>query len=154
MTNPAIYANGESSLSNFHAPSGQSDGPRLVIRTAAIPATTSAATIIGLVPFQKGAIMGPATLFFDQLDTGTTVGVNWGYIYNTNDTVTNINDTNAFASTQAIAQTGGKLAENSTNAINGSWQATSSGWITVDLSAGPTTKVGNIAFKGVISYQG
>lgn len=154
MTNPAIYANGTSSLATFFAPSGLGDGPRLVVRTAAIPATTSVATIIGLIPFQKGALMGPASVYFDDLDTGSTVTVNWGYIYTANDTVTNINSTAAFAAGATTPQAGGKLSETSTSATAAQWVATSPGWITLDIAAGPTTQTGNATFKGTISYQG
>ena len=55
MTTPDIYANGEGVNSFLNAPSGQGDGPRLVIRTAAVADSASVGTVYGMVPFNKGA---------------------------------------------------------------------------------------------------
>lgn len=154
MTTPAIYSTGGSTLSNFTAPSGPGDGPRVVVRTASIPSGTTAGTLVGLIPFQKGASVGSISFFTDQLDSATNTTAEFGYIYNSNDTVTNINSTNAFTSTAvSTCQTGGVIREATTSATVASWVATAAGWITCDFPGGPTTKTGNISARAVVSYQ-
>lgn len=153
MTNPAIFATGEDSTNSFfNAPAGQGDSPRLVVRTATIPDSTTAGTIIGLVPFNKGASLDyGASLAVADLDTATNVTLNWGYVYKDNDTVTNINDPDAFAAAATTAQAGGVLRPTAT--AGATFEATADGWITVSLAAGPTSQAGDITFNGVISYE-
>lgn len=151
MTTPDIYAQGEGVNSLLNVPSGQSDGPRLVVRTATIPSGTAAASVIGLVPFQKGAIVQyGSALAFDDLDTGGTVVADWGFVYDDDTTFTN--DPDAFATGLITAQTAGVVRP---SAVAGAtFQAEADGWVAVTLTAGPTDTEGDITFNGTISYQG
>ena len=121
MTNPDIFAAGEDSTNSFfNVPSGQSDGPRVVVRTATVPDSTTAGTVIGLVPFQKGArVQYGSALAVADLDTATNVTLNWGYVYKDNDTTTNINDPDAFAAAATTAQAGGVLRPTATAGSTG-----------------------------------
>lgn len=153
MTTPDVFATGEGVNSLFNVPSGQSDGPRLVVRTATVPDSSTVGTIIGLVPFQKGAILEyGSTLAIDDLDTATDVTLDWGFIYTDNDTVNNINDTNAFAAAATTAQAGGILRPTAT--AGATFVATADGWIAVTTAGGSTTTAGDITLNGTISYQG
>lgn len=153
MTTPDVYATGESANSFFTAPSGQGDGPRLVVRTATVPDASTTGTIIGMVPFNKGAILQyGSALAVDDLDTATDVTLDWGWIYSDNDTTTNINDTNGFAAAATTAQAGGILRPTAT--AGATFEATADGWIAVTTGGGSTTTAGDITFNGTISYQG
>ena len=151
MTTPDIFADGENEDSFFHAPSGQGDGPRSVVRTATIPSGTTAATVIGLVPFNKGAIVDyGSALAIADLDTATNVTLDWGFIYDDDTTFTN--DPDAFAAAVATAQTGGVIRP-SENA-GATFKADANGWVAVTTAGGSTDTDGDITFNGTISYQG
>lgn len=153
MTTPAVFATGEDSANSyFNAPAGQGDSPRLVVRTATIPDSSTVGTIIGLVPFNKGASVSyGSALAVADLDTGTDVTLNWGYHYADNDTVTNINDADAFAAAATTAQAGGVVRPTAT--AGSTFEATANGWVTVSIAGGSTTTAGDITFNGIISYE-
>lgn len=151
MTTPDIYAQGEGVNSLLNVPSGQSDGPRLVVRTATIPAGTAATTVIALVPFQKGGIVQyGSALAIDDLDSGATVTLDWGIVYDDDTTYTN--DPDAFAAAVTTAQTGGVIRPS--EVAGSTFQAEADGWVTATVAAGPTDTEGDITFNGTISYQG
>lgn len=153
MTTPIVLANGytDAELDVNIAPSGQGDGPRLVIRTAVVADNASAGTTYGLVPFQKGMSVDYGTrLVTSDLDATTNVTWNYGYIYLDNDTTTNINDTDAFIS----AVSGQSASVISFDEGSGAtFVATAPGWTVATLAGGPVTTAGTITHNGIISYQ-
>lgn len=153
MTTPTILANGYSNAETDVnlAPSGQGDGPRLVVRTAVVSDNATEGTTYGLIPFLKGASVDYGSkLITSDLDTTTNVTWNLGYVYLDNDTTTNINDTDAFIS----AVSGQAASVISFDEVAGAtWVATAPGWITATLAAGPVTTAGTVTFNGIISYQ-
>jgi hypothetical protein len=153
MTTPTVLANGysDAEVDVNLAPSGQGDGPRVVVRTAVVADNATAGTTYGLVPFQKGASVDyGAKLITSDLDTATNVTWNFGYTYLDNDTTTNINDTDAFISAQS-GQTAGVLGFD--EVAGATWVATAPGWLTATLAAGPVTTAGTVTFNGTITYQ-
>ena len=151
MTTPDIFADGENEDSFFHAPSGQGDGPRSVVRTATVPASTAATTVIGLVPFNKGAIIDyGSALAVADLDTATTVTLDWGFIYDDDTTFTN--DPDAFADGDIAGQSAAVIRPD--EIAGATFKAEADGWIAVTVATGPTTTEGDITFNGTISYQG
>jgi len=154
MTTPDVFPSDQDTVNPFlKAPSGPHDGPRVVVRTATVPDTSTTGTIVGLVPFRRGArLQYGSALAVDDLDTGTDVTLDWGFVYDANDTVTNINDTNAFAAAAATAQAGGVLRP--TAVAGATFEATADGWITVTTGGVSTNNPGDITFNGTISYQG
>ena len=107
--------------------------------------------VVGLVPFQKGAIVqyGSALAIAD-LDTGATVTLDWGFVYDDDTTYTN--DPNAFAAAVVTAQAGGVIRPS--EVAGATFVAEADGWVAVTVAAGPTDTEGNITFNGTISYQG
>lgn len=153
MTTPIVLASpyADAELDVNLAPSGQGDGPRLVVRTATVSDDASAGTTYGLIPFQKGVSVDYGSkLITDDLDTASNVTWDLGYIYLDDDTATNINDTDAFISAQS-GQTAGVLGFD--EVAGATWVATAPGWIIATLAAGPVTTAGTVTFNGTISYQ-
>ncbi len=153
MTLPIYFANGYSdgTLDVNLAPSGQGDGPRMVVRTAAIADNATAGSTYGLVPFQKGMTVSYGSkLITADLDTASNVTWDLGYIYLDNDTTTNINDTDAFISAGS-GQAAGVLSFDEVSGAT--FVATAAGWVIATLAAGPVTTAGDITFNGTISYQ-
>lgn len=154
MTTPDVFATGYTASAEafLNAPSGQGDSPRLVVRTATVPDDSSVGTVIGLVPFNAGASIDyGSALTVADLDTSTNVTLNWGYIYDDNDSVTNVNDVDAFAAAATTAQAGGILRP--TAVAGATFVATASGWVAVTIAGGATTTAGDITFNGTISYE-
>lgn len=155
MTTPDVFANGYSNSADafLNAPSGQGDGPRLIVRTVPVADSASVGTLYGLVPFQKGArVHYNGVVAVDQLDTATLMSVDIGYVYNDNDTVNNINDVDAFVDGSTTPRAGGVIEFNA--AAGATFEATADGWITMTILGGAATQAGNATFNGMISYQG
>lgn len=153
MTTPIVLATGYTDATNDvnFAPSGQGDGPRVVVRSAVVADNATVGTTYGLVPFQKGMSVDYGTkLITSDLDTTTNVTWNYGYTYLDNDTTTNINDTDAFISAGS-GQAAGVIGFN--EGAGATFVATAPGWLTATLAGGPVTTAGTITHNGTISYQ-
>jgi len=149
MTVPTIFA--EESESILIAPVLRNGGAQHVLRTAAIPASTVVTTIIGMIPFQKGARVnyGGTQINVSDLDTGTDVVLDVGFIYT--DNVTFTNDPNAFIVASTIAQGAGI---DSFDGVAGfGFVAEAEGFIAVTTSGGSTTTAGTIEIDAIISYD-
>ncbi len=154
MTTPDIFADGEDSANSFlNAPSGQGDGPRMVKRTATVADSASVGTVYGMIPFNKGAQFsyGGTTIIPTNLDTATLLTLDVGYIYNDNDTSSNINDDNAFVDNSTTGRAGGVIAF---SAVAGkTFEATADGWLVVTTAGGSVTTAGTMTADAIISYQ-
>ena len=148
MTTPDIFANGENENSFFNAPSGQGDGPRLVVRTVVLP-PSPADTLIGMIPFNKGFILDNSSTITSD-DLSTTGSLNWGFIYD--DDTTFPNDTNAFVAGTAIINGGGIIRPTEDEGMD--FVAEANGFIVFELIGSSTTATGNITINGIVSYQG
>ncbi len=152
MTTPGIFASpyANSPDAFLSAPSGQGDGPRVIVRTATIPASTTAGTVVGLVPFNKGAsLQYGSAVNYDVLDSGTVVQAAFGYVYDADTVFTN--DPDAFNAANDIANTGG--VQRPTSTVGATFVAEADGWLAVTLSGSATDTAGNITFNGTITYQ-
>lgn len=115
-----------------------------------VPASTASGTVIGLVPFNKGARFDYAsTIHIADLDTSTNVTVDIGYVYDDNSTYTN--DPNAFGSALTTAQDGGFVTFDETAGL--SFVADADGWIAVTTGGGATTTEGAITFHVTLDYD-
>lgn len=125
---------------------------RLYDGQISIPATTAALSTVGLVPFNKGAQfhIDANSIYLDDLDTGTTVTVSVGWIYD--DSTNNTNNLTGITSTSTIGQTAGFIAPNQLTAMT--FRATANGWIVLQLLTGPTTTTGNVQFQIQGAYDG
>lgn len=158
LKNPDLFARGYQTsgtaalASNYRiAPCGQGDGVRMVMRQADIPAASGNTQIVGLIPFNKGFTLGYGTVFaVDDLDTGTTVNISLGYIYN--DTVANTTaNQSAFLDSATTAQAGGLAKFLTTAGVP--FVAAGDGWVTATFGTAVTGTTGTMTIQGNISYQ-
>ncbi|CAB4214558.1 hypothetical protein UFOVP1454_49 [uncultured Caudovirales phage] len=153
MTTPTIYATGEGVNSFLNAPSGVSDGVRLVTRSAVVADSASSGTIYGMIPFTKGAQICPGslTLTTSAIDTATLITLDIGYVYESPDTTNSISDPNAFVD----ASTAGRAAAvvNYSAVAGATFVAGSNGWITVTTGGGSVTTAGTFDMSVMLSYQ-
>jgi len=150
MTSPTIFATGYTSADSYNlAPSGQHDGPRSIVRSISVPATTATDTIMGFFPFQKGMTVSyGSAIVSDDLDSSTNVTLDVGYVYD--DSATYTDDLDAFISASTIAQAGGVSYFD--EKAGATFVAEADGWVVVQNNAATTT-TGTITFNGTISYQ-
>tara|TARA_R110002126_G_C10444128_1_gene499162 strand:+ start:972 stop:1448 length:477 start_codon:yes stop_codon:yes gene_type:complete len=158
MTTPAAYPSQyQGDYTDYlKAPCDRSGAVRLISDTVTIADATSAGTILGLVPFRKGARLGyGSALYVGDLDTTTNVVLDIGYVYKDNNTSTNINDTDAFVDGSTAGQAGGMISIADDGALAGlNFEATADGWITLTVQAGPVSTAGTGTFNLLVSYDG
>ena len=155
MTNPTIvptkYAadDGDYNIAKVD----RSGALRVEQNSVTIPAATASGVVVGIVPFRKGAkfVFGASKLYVADLDTGTDVTMDIGFVYS--DAVTYTSDPNAFASALTTAQTGGLIVFDEHAGLT--FIAEADGWIAVTLGGGqPTTTEGVIKGQVVLAYDG
>lgn len=156
MTTPTIFSSnytGANPGDYLNAKVDRSGAMREEYFTATIPANTTSGTVVGLVPFRRGAsfIQGASQFYIADLDTATSVTFDIGYIYQDNDTTTNVDDANAFASALTTAQSGGLITFDEFAGL--SWVATADGWIALTTGGGTTTTAGAVQGQAVMSYD-
>lgn len=156
MTTPNIFSTnytGANPGDYLKAKCDRSGATRMEYFTATIPATTTTSTVVGLVPFRKGArfVQGACQFYIADLDTATNVTFDIGYVYQDNDTATNVNDPDAFASALTTAQTGGLITFDEFAGL--SWVATADGWIALTTGGGSTTVAGAVQGQAVLAYD-
>jgi hypothetical protein len=111
-----------------------------------VPASTATSTVVGLVPFRKGArfVQGATQLYVANIGDGSfTFDV--GYVYDDNTTYTN--DPDAFASALTTGQAGGLITFD--EHVGLTWQAEADGWIAVTTGGSITDAEG--VFKGQVA---
>lgn len=154
MTSPTIvpveYANTATDFLKVKLE--RSGSVRLYDGQISIPATAAALSTVGLVPFNKGAQfhIDNTSVYLDDLDTGTTVTVSVGYIYD--DNTNNTNNLTAWTNTSTIGQTAGFVPVNQPNGLT--FRATANGWVVLQLLTGPTTTTGNVTYQIAGAYDG
>lgn len=156
MTTPTIFSSnytGANPGDYLKAKIDRSGANRAEYFTATIPATTTTGNIVGLVPFRKGAkfVQGASQFYVADLDTATGITLDIGYVYQDNDTATNVNDADAFASAITTAQSGGLITFDEFAGL--SWVATADGWIAATTGGASTTTAGAIQGQAVLSYD-
>ena len=151
MTTPSIVPTGYAGDSTdfLHAKMDRSGAMRIVTGTVSVPAGTATDTIIGLVPFRKGAKFGYGSrVYVGDMDTSTNVTADIGYVYDDNVTYTNV--FNAFVSASTAPQTGGMMEMTSVAGMT--WTAAADGWFTAQNNA-TTTTTASLTFSIVIAYD-
>lgn len=122
---------------------------RMEYKSVAVADSASAGTVYGVVPFQKGFRMSYGTqLAVTDLDTGTSVTLNAGFLYESS----TASDADAFASAVTTAQSGGLITFDEQTGLD--FVAVDNGWITVSIAAGTVTKAGTIQGQVVGCYDG
>ena len=151
MTTPGIvptkYAGTDADYLN--APRLDSGAVKMVHGSVSIPASTATDTIIGLVPFQKGAsfTIGNSSIHSADLDSSTNVTLDVGIVYDNNTTYTN--DLDAWVSASTAPQNGGFCTVDEKEGLTLITQA--NGWLVAQVNAATTT-TGSITFNVGVSY--
>lgn len=118
---------------------------------AAIPASTAAGTNIGMIRFNKGFSLTGLALKSDDLDSGTNVVLDVGYLYDD----TTGEDDNAFFNDIDIAQDAGSviwpIADGLLTGI--SFTATGDGYLSITTRTSSTTTAGNITAIAQFTYN-
>jgi hypothetical protein len=153
MTTPDIFATGysESASAFLNSPGGQGCPDVPVRATATIAAASASGTVVGLIPFNKGASLEMSGVFTTaDLDTGTDVTFELGYVYDDNTTYTN--DPNAFiASNTGLQSAAANVVFDGTGGVT--FEAEADGWIALTTGGGATTTEGTVYLNGRITYE-
>lgn len=153
MTTPTILPTGyDGTYKDWLKTKVDRDGcVRLQYSTVTIPAATASSTVIGLVPFNKGARLSYGSKYYTaDLDTSTNVTLNVGYVYQTGSSATD--DPDAFASAVTTGQTGGLITFDEQAGL--SFVAEDNGWIAVQIGGGATTTEGAVSGQSLMVYDG
>jgi len=104
MTTPDIFADGYSNSPDafVNSPGGQGDPSVPVRATVTTEAVIVSGSVIGMIPFNKGASleMGTGALLAPDLDTSTNVTFTLGFVYDDDTTFTN--DPDAFILSDSV----------------------------------------------------
>lgn len=128
-----------------------SGATRQVYNSISVADSASAGTTYGLIPFQAGATVDYGSkLYTPDLDTGTNVTWNLGYLLEDSATAGAASDADAFISLGS-GQAASILSFDEFAGM--SFIAPGNGWIVAKLAAGPVTTAGTIQFRGGIAYE-
>lgn len=121
-----------------------------------VPAATASATIIGLIPFNKGMelnLLGSYIAANTALDTGSTIVVSVGYTYYDSTLGTSLGT--AFVSSATTWQGSALTALTLLNGPEsvGQWRSAADGWLTLTITTGPTTTTGDVFGAFTFAYD-
>lgn len=117
-----------------------------------VPSGTVATTIVGLVPFNKGAAfkINSSSIYVADIGAGTTT-ISIGYVYD--DNTNNTNNQTAWASASTAIQAGGFITMTAGTA-GISFVATANGWVCATINTATTDASGAITFQIDGVYDG
>lgn len=129
----------------------RSGAARVYAGTVSVPSGTVATSIVGLVPFRKGArfAIGDKSVYCGNFGAATTT-VDLGYIYN--DNVTFTNDVDAWASAATAPQAGGFVTVD--EIVGHTFVAAADGWIAATINTANADATADISFNFVGAYDG
>lgn len=129
----------------------RSGGARTYAGTVSVPSGTAATTVVGLVPFNKGArfSINSNSVACGNFGAGTTT-VSLGYVYD--DNVTYTNDVDAWASAATAPQSGGFVTVDEVDGI--SFVAEANGWIAITINTADADATSSITWSFTGSYDG
>lgn len=149
MTTPTLLAD-----TAGNAKVDRSGAVRSVSGNVTVPNATAADTIIGLIRFQKGFSLNHLAIKCADLDAGTTVTLDAGFVYD--DNVTYTDNPDAFLDGSTIPQAGGSFVwPVAAGLLTGAgFVAEADGYIVAQIKADPTEAEGDIDFVALFSYDG
>lgn len=158
MTLPTIYptqysGTGSGITNDFlRVKVDKSGSARIYAGAVTVPSGTAATTIVGLVPFNKGARfkLDNTSIYVADIGAGTTT-ISIGYVYNDNTTYTN-NQT-AWASASTAIQSGGFVSLTA-GAAGNAFVAAADGWVVATINTTATDASGDITFQLIGAYDG
>jgi hypothetical protein len=146
---PAQYQGNDNDYLNVKL--DRSGAARIFAGTVSVPSGTVATSIVGLVPFNKGArfTIGDKSVYCGNFGAGTTT-VDVGYIYDDNTNFTN--DVDAWASASTAPQSGGFVTVD--EIVGHTFVAAADGWIAVTINTADADATANISFNFAGAYDG
>jgi len=154
MTTPSIYPTQYDATSrDFRKVKKDRSGAlRLYTGAVTIPSGTVATTIVGLIPFNKGAKfdIGSTDIYIADIGAATTT-VSIGWVYD--DNVTYTNNQIGFASASTAIQAGGFISMTA-SASGLSFVADGNGWLVATINTASTDTSGAITFSIRGVYDG
>jgi hypothetical protein len=149
MTTPTILS--DVAANPFEAKRHVDGGVFVQKAIASIPAAAAADTNIGMIRIQKGASLVGLSITSDDLDTGTVVLLDVGFLLDN----TTGEDDNAFFDNLDIAQdAGSRVWPIDDGLLTGiSFVAPEDGYISVTTRAAVTTTLGDITVIAALSYD-
>lgn len=151
MTTPTIFSDVAGTAANQNVAKFVPQGIISQKAVIAIPASTAAATKAGAIRFQKGFNLIGFSIKSDDLDTGTDVTLDVGYLYDG----TTGEDPDAFLDGVDIAQDAGSLvwpvADGLLTGVG--FEAVDDGYLSVEIKTGPTTTAGDITVTAYFTYD-
>jgi len=148
MTTPTIFSDAAANAAQARF---IPDGVHAQKAIATIPATTATSTNIGMIRFQKGFTLTGLAIVSEDLDTGTSVTLDVGYLYDD----TTGEDDDAFLAAIDIAQdAGSRTWPVDDGLLTGvSFEATGAGYISITTGGGATTTEGDITLIAEFTYD-
>ena len=130
----------------------RSGATHLYTGAVTVPSATVATTIVGLIPFNRGAKfnIGNSDIHVADIGAGTTT-VSIGWVYD--DNVTFTNNQTGFASASTAIQSGGFISMTAGTA-GLSFVAAGDGWIVATINTASTDASGAITFSVRGAYDG
>ncbi len=154
MTTPAIVpSNYQKTATDYlNVKCDREGAARIYAGTVTVPSGTASTTIIGLIPFNKGArfhLDGQSVYTPDIGAASTTISL--GYVYD--DNVTYTNNQTAWANAATNIQSGGFVALTA-GATGLQFVAAANGWLCATINTAATDTNGDISFQILGSYDG
>ncbi len=149
MTTPSIVPTQYSATDKdyLEAPGTRGGCVSMVAGSVSIPTTTAATTVVGLIPFQKGASFHAPTFHVGDL-TDNSGTLDFGIIYDNN--TDNTNDVDLFASLSTAGRAGGYVTLDEVAWLN--YVTTANGWIAVTLNTSAADATVSVTFNVGIQY--
>jgi hypothetical protein len=153
MTTPSIVPTQYSGTSTdfLKVKEDRSGAARSYAGSVSVPSGTAFTTVVGLVPFNKGARfqIDNASVACGNFGAATTT-VDLGYVYD--DNVTYTNNVDAWASASTAPQAGGFITVDEVDGIT--FVAEANGWIAVTINTANADATANITWNFTGSYDG
>ena len=151
MSAPIIFSDKAGTLENKFSAKVEPQGILAQKAIAEIPASTVVATDIGMIRFEKGWTLTGLDIVSDDLDSGTNVTLDVGYLLDG----TTGEDKDAFFSGLDIAQdAGSRVWPADDGLLTGiSFTADEGGYLSVTTAGGSTTTLGNITVIAKFTYD-
>lgn len=138
---PTIYPTGyKGDATDFQRTKVDRSGAMRMVQGTVTPAISTAATIIGLMPFNKGFSLGyGSSVFIPQLDSTNAGTVSMGYYYSDSAGLVAASSSNAFVSASTLVSASGGGAITPNLSAGETFNAAGDGWIALWTSAATTT---------------
>lgn len=152
---PTVYPAGfNGTITDFnHAKIDREGALRIYSGQVAVPSGTAAGSKIGIIPVRKGAkvAVNASSLWFDALDSTTTITFSAGITYNPSSTQAEV-PAQFIAAGATTARAGGNAVLNQVESGQ-YFVVQDDGWLSVTTAAAATNTAGNINYNVAIAYD-